>query len=228
MRECAWNEDMALTLLDTYVQYLQLKKIHGSTVPPLSPPRPVDQMVHQHFLLLSDFALVVDGIVSREPRSAHEREEDREERGIATRRAFLTHQEVIRLAYEEWKDLFESPHRFASESACWIPNPSNEATITLYVRPMGGPDGYPLNSWSLRVHVPPTTGRVGDVVDLVLAKAGIPHSKGICLHEGREIDPNEDFYATPRSLGMRHLSVIVLAPRIGRRIDTDLQFETSV
>jgi hypothetical protein len=227
MRECAWNEDEALTVLDTYVQYLQLKKIYGSTGPRLSPPRPVDQMVDQHVLLVSELALAFDGsVVCHEPRSAHEREEDREERGIATRRAFLTHQEDIRLAYEEWKDLFEGPRRYSFSSQ--IPNPSNEATIELYVRPMRGPDGYPLNSWHFSVHVPPTTGRVGDVVDLVLAKAGIPHSKGRCLHEGREIDPNEDFYASPRSLGIRDQSVIVLVPRIGRRIDTDVQFEASV
>jgi hypothetical protein len=56
------------------------------------------------------------------------------------------------------------------------------------------------------------TGRVGDLVDLVFAKAGIPHCKGNCLHKGWEINRDEDFYASPRSLGMHDLSMIELVP----------------
>jgi hypothetical protein len=224
MRVYEWKKDKALRVLDAYKQYLHLKKIYVSTLTRLSPPRSVDQMLRQHVLLVSDYPIVFGGsVVDREPSDAHERAEERDERGIATRRAFLTRQEDIGSAYEEWKGLFESPPPLGSPRHCWIPNPSNEATILLYVRSLGVPDGHPLKSFHFRVRVPPTTGRVGDLVDLVFAKAGIRHCEGSCLHEGREIDPNEDFYATPRSLGMRHLSVVDLVPRPPDREDSRLR-----
>jgi hypothetical protein len=125
MREYAWQKDKALSVLDAYKEYLHLKKIYVSILPRFYPPRSIDQMLRQHALLLREFALVLGySVVDPEPSDAHEPAEERDERRIATRRAYLTRQEDIRSAYEEWKDLFESPPPGASPRHCWIPNPS--------------------------------------------------------------------------------------------------------
>jgi hypothetical protein len=86
MREYTWQKDKALSVLDAYKEYLHLKKIYVSTLPHLSPPHSIDQMLRQHALLLSDIALVLSySVVDHEPSDAHESAEECDEHRIATR-----------------------------------------------------------------------------------------------------------------------------------------------
>jgi hypothetical protein len=74
------------------------------------------------------------------------------------------------------------------------------------------------------VRVPPNDGRVGDLVDLIFAVAGVTPAQGISLFcGGQEIDPYAQFYASPTSLGMRHTTVLELIRRAPDREDGRLE-----
>jgi hypothetical protein len=213
MRKYGWEPLKAQEVFVAYWQFLKIKKIYEDyDSSRFLPSKSVDQMWSAHMLDEENYvklcAILFDGRTVGGILNGDGEAEVIDKRRVATRRALLTHQGELGLEYDEWKDLFESPRPPGTPGSCyhcWCPGPLSTDTILLDVN---------IGRWRIQVRVPTNDGRVGDLSDLIFAVAGVTPSKGISLFcEGQEIDPDAQFYASPRSLGMRHKTVLELIRR---------------
>jgi hypothetical protein len=221
-RKYGWETLKAQEVFVAYWQFLKIKMIYEDyDSSRFLPSKSVDQMWREHMVDEANYVklyalLFDDRTVGRILNGDGEVEaaEVIDERRVATRRALLTHQGELGLEYEEWKDLFESPRPLGTPGSCyhcWCPGRLSTDSILLDVN---------IGRWRIQVRVPRNDGRVGDLADLIFAVAGVTPSKGISLfYEGRKIDPDNQFYASPRSLGMRHKTVLELIRRAPDRED---------
>jgi hypothetical protein len=203
MREYAWDEGKARRVLSAYRQFLGIKKIYQDyDDEALSPSPSVDLMWQQHILdvvnYVNDCVLLCGGrVVGRNPDGAHEGQEARDERRRATTGALLEHYwDEIGLEYEEWKELFQNP---TASDYMETPNPYNETTIQLRIVDLFGR--------KYTVRVPPTTGRLSDVVALMAVHQGcLPY---MVRYVAKKIGCIHNFLdASPSSLGMTNETIL--------------------
>jgi hypothetical protein len=198
MFEYGWDAVKALGVLRAYRQFLSIKTFLGDyNAKFLSPSASVDRMWHLHIVdtqnYASDCKLLCGGrFLPHNPRGAQEGAE-RDARRRRTRETLLLYKAELGLEYEEWKELFQNP---ASPHVLATPNPDGEPTIDLVIRC--------LCLAPITVHVPPVSGRMSDVFDLVAAETGGRPTRLLWTHKGRVIAG----HVSPSDLQMEAGSVI--------------------
>jgi hypothetical protein len=113
----------------------------------------------------------------------------------------LEYQDRLGLEYEEWKELFQNT---TAPDDLETPNPHNETTIRIHVV-------FTYTGRRHTIRVPPTTGRLSDVVALVAAVDGAPQRMSRYFYKERQII---NFDVSPGSLGMTDESALHLVYRL--------------